>query len=80
MKISELKELLKDQRVMEEIHKHLWIESQKAGYNIGIERATDEWLRLYAEGWMRYHMPEKLKKSEVKNNSFKKGTIRAKKF
>lgn len=61
MKISDLRELLKDKRVMEEIHRHLWIESQKAGYNIGIERATDEWLRLYAEGWMRYHMPERYK-------------------
>ena len=60
MKINHVKELLKDKRVTEEIHKHLWIESQKVGYNIGIERATDEWLRLYAEGWMRYHMPEKL--------------------
>jgi len=59
MKISDLRELLKDKRVIEEIHRHLWIESQKAGYSIGIERATDEWLRLYAEGWMRYHMPER---------------------
>ena len=59
MKIAELKELLKDPRVMEEIHKHLWIESQKAGYNIGLERATDEWLKLYSEGWMKYHISEK---------------------
>ena len=55
MKITEIKGLLKDKRVMEEIHKHLWIESQKAGYNIGMERATDEWLRLYAEGWVKFH-------------------------
>jgi len=59
MKIDELRELLKDKRVIEEINRHLWIESQKAGYSIGIERATDEWLRLYAEGWMKYHLPEK---------------------
>ena len=58
MKISDVRELLKDKRVVEEINRHLWIESQKAGYSIGIERATDEWLRLYAEGWMKYHMPE----------------------
>jgi len=76
MKISELKELLKDTRVMEEIHKHLWIESQKAGYNIGIERATDEWLRLYAEGWMKYHMLDKLQKTEEKNNGSKRGVSR----
>ena len=59
MKIDELRGLLKDKRVTEEINRHLWIESQKAGYSIGIERATDEWLRLYAEGWMKYHLPEK---------------------
>jgi len=61
MKIGDVKELLKDKRVLEEIHKHLWIESQKAGYNIGIERATDEWLRLYSEGWMKYNMSNKFK-------------------
>ncbi len=55
MKIFELRELLKDKRVVEEINKHLWIESQKAGYSIGIERATDEWLRLYAGGWLKYN-------------------------
>lgn len=59
MNITDLRDLLKDKRVMEEIHKHLWIESQKAGYSIGLERATDEWLKLYAEGWMKFHMPEK---------------------
>ena len=59
MKISDLRELLKDKRVIEEINKHLWIESQKAGYSIGIERATDEWLRLYAAEWMKYHQSAK---------------------
>ena len=71
MKISDLRELLKDKRVIEEINKHLWIESQKAGYSIGIERATDEWLRLYAEGWMKYNKPaeyERQKKAEKKNS------------
>jgi len=66
MKISELRELLKDKRVAEEINKHLWTESQKAGYSIGIERATDEWLRLYAAGWMKYHQPEKYNKIKGK--------------
>lgn len=59
MKISDVRELLKDKRVVEEINRHLWIESQKAGYNIGIEKATDEWLRLYSDGWMKYYMPDK---------------------
>jgi hypothetical protein len=70
MKISELREVLKDKKVIEEINKHLWIESQKAGYSIGIERATDEWLRLYAEGWLKYHRPEEYnrrKRRKMKN-------------
>ena len=76
MKISDLKDLLKDKRVIEEINRHLWIESQKAGYSIGIERATDEWLRLYAEGWMRYHMPDKY---ETMKAAQKKKSLKAKK-
>ena len=76
MKINELKQLLKNKQVMEEINKHLWIESQKAGYSIGIERATDEWLRLYAAGWMKYNMPERYKKMMRKND---KKTTRARK-
>ena len=74
MKISDLKELLKDKRVKEEINKHLWIESQKAGYSIGIERATDEWIRLYADGWMKYHMSDQYDKSK---NKKKKWQIRS---
>jgi hypothetical protein len=67
MKITDVRELLKNKEVIEEINRHLWIESQKAGYSIGIERATDEWLTLYAEGWMKYHMPEKYKVYKAKN-------------
>jgi hypothetical protein len=71
MKIEDVRDLLKDKRVIEEINRHLWIESQKAGYSIGIERATDEWLRLYALGWMKYHMPDKYKAFQAKNKKEK---------
>ncbi|MBI5415325.1 MAG: hypothetical protein HZA29_00770 [Candidatus Omnitrophica bacterium] len=66
MTIEQLRELLKDKRVTEEINRHLWIESQKAGHSIGLERATDEWLRLYATEWMRYHEPRKYQKLKGK--------------
>ncbi len=59
MRGADIQELLQDKRVIDAINKHLWIESQKAGYSIGIERATEEWVRLYAFGWMKYNMPEK---------------------
>lgn len=62
MEKTEIKILLQDKRVIEEINRHLWIESQNAGYSIGIDRATDEWIRLYAKNWMKRHMPEKYKK------------------
>ncbi|MBF0483873.1 MAG: hypothetical protein HQL25_04110 [Candidatus Omnitrophica bacterium] len=65
MKLNELRALLQNKEVIEEINKHLWIESQKAGYSIGIERATDEWLKLYAMEWMKYNLPQKY--AQVKN-------------
>lgn len=72
MKLTDLRGLLKDKRVIEEINKHLWIESQKVGYSIGIERATDEWLRLYADGWVKYNMPDKYASSRKKAKNKKK--------
>ena len=79
MKIDELRDLLKDTRLIEEINRHLWIESQKAGYSIGIERATDEWLRLYAEGWMKYHLPEKYTALQAKKRKGQERTKRTEK-
>lgn len=78
MKISDLRDLLKNKEVIEEINRHLWIESQKAGYSIGIERATDEWLTLYAEGWMKYHMPEKHKTIQARKKKEAEKKKRAK--
>ena len=63
--ISEM--LLKDKPVMEEIHKHLWIESQRAGHSIGLERATEEWLTLYSSDWMKYNLPDQYAKLMKKN-------------
>jgi len=68
MKLNEIKELLKNKEVLEEINKHLWIESQKAGYSIGIEKATDEWLRLYAPGWIKHNLSDKYEISKPKKN------------
>ena len=45
-------ELLKDSKVIEEIHRHLWIESEKAGYDRGLEWAAENWLNHYAKVWM----------------------------
>lgn len=66
MNISELRELLKEKKVVEEINKHLWIESQKSGYSIGIERATEEWLIYHAMDWMKFNLPERYQKIKTK--------------
>ena len=53
------KEILSDRRVVEEINRHLWIESEKAGYDIGFDKAAEDWLTNFSKAWMDYHMPEK---------------------
>lgn len=50
--------LLKDQRVIEEIQRHLWIESEKVGHDVGFESAKSDWLKKFSKAWMAYNMPE----------------------
>ncbi|MEW5894703.1 MAG: hypothetical protein AB1650_02930 [Candidatus Omnitrophota bacterium] len=50
--------LLKDRRVLAEIDRHLWIESEKAGKDIGFEQAKADWIERFSKAWMSYHMPE----------------------
>ncbi len=51
-------ELLQNREVVEEIKRHLWIESEKAGYDIGFENATRDWLERFSKAWMEYHLPK----------------------
>ena len=37
----------------EEILKHKWIESEKAGKDIGFERAVLDWIRTHRESWRK---------------------------
>lgn len=39
--------------VLEEINRHKWIESEKAGHDIGVENAAFDWLEKYYENWCR---------------------------
>ena len=65
--------LLSDKRVVEEIHRHLWIESEKAGQDIGFEKAAQDWLERFSKAWMDYNMPKiKLQKN---NSSTPKPTL-----
>ncbi len=56
-------ELLKDPRVIEEIKRHLWIESEKAGHDIGFEKAADDWVAKFSAGWVKHYMADKPAKS-----------------
>ena len=37
----------------EEIQKHKWIESEKAGYDIGFERALTDWIIKHRSKWRK---------------------------
>ena len=61
--------LLTNKQAVEEINRHRWIESEKAGYDIGFETASLDWLERFSTAWMDYHMPQR--KSSVKASSHK---------
>jgi hypothetical protein len=39
------------QKELNEVLKHKWIESEKAGRDIGFEAALIDWIRHYREPW-----------------------------
>jgi hypothetical protein len=49
------KKLLRNKKVIEEINRHKWLESEIAGYDIGFEAAAEDWLKKYAGVWVAYH-------------------------
>ena len=49
------KQLLRNKKVIQEINRHKWLESEIAGYDIGMEKATEDWLKRYAAAWLAYH-------------------------
>jgi len=44
----------------EEILKHKWLESEKAGYDIGFERALLDWIRNYRDKWRAQRTRDRL--------------------
>ncbi|MBF0484286.1 MAG: hypothetical protein HQL25_06225 [Candidatus Omnitrophica bacterium] len=51
-------QLLQLPEVIEEIKRHLWIESEKKGFDLGFEKAKQDWLDKYADGWVAYFRPD----------------------
>jgi hypothetical protein len=56
MKNSSLYQHFQAQR--EEVMKHQWIESEKAGQDIGFERALTAWLIRHRAQWLKRRQPE----------------------
>jgi hypothetical protein len=61
--------LLKNRKVIEEINRHRWIESEKAGHDIGFEKASMDWLERFSRAWMDYHMPNRKDTAAVDTRS-----------
>jgi hypothetical protein len=59
MNPTEKQKLLRNRKVIEEINRHQWIESEKAGHDIGFDNAAADWLERFSTAWMQYHMPKK---------------------
>lgn len=73
------KNLLRNKEVLGEIGRHQWIESEKAGHDIGFEKASTDWLIKFSKAWMSYHLPKqksaeirKSEETENKNSSLKR--------
>ena len=49
----------------EEILRHKWIESEKAGRDIGFERALLDWIRKHRDGWRATRRPPKTRDPEA---------------
>jgi hypothetical protein len=47
---------LKDELVLQEIRKHKWIESEKAGREIGFATAAYDWICRHGEDWLRHQI------------------------
>jgi hypothetical protein len=61
-------ELLKDERVIKEIERHKWLESEKAKKDIGFDQAAKDWLNRYSDSW------------KAKNGSQTKTATKTKKY
>lgn len=67
--------LLRNKKVIEEINRHLWIESEKSGRDIGFDQAAEDWLKRFSKAWMDYHMPKRSSSTDsAKTPTKKSGT------
>lgn len=53
VKVSETSLYKEHLAMREEIMKHKWYESEKAGYDIGFARALVDWIMKYKTDWIK---------------------------
>ena len=56
---KEKEALLSNPKAIEEVKRHLWIESEKQGYDIGYDNAAQDWLERFGVDWAKANMPKK---------------------
>ncbi len=50
--------IMKDPQAVEEINKFKWIESEKAGCDIGFAEASRRWIESFGRTWLSAHTPK----------------------
>ena len=58
--------LLQVKDVVEEINRHKWLQSEMVGYDVGFNKASDDWFAKYAAAWVAYHLPKFGKEAKAK--------------
>ncbi|GEM_PF-2187356 len=66
MKYFDLRAEVQD--VVREILEYKWLESEKEGRDIGLQRATSEWISRYYDGWFKFNNQRYLKNGEECRN------------
>ena len=67
--------LLNTPQVLDEIKRHLWIESEKAGHDMGYEWALEDWFMRFAGEWIQFHRPDLLRESEPRPKPARKNVM-----
>lgn len=65
--LDPLAEILRSHQ--QEIEKYKWIESEKAGRDIGTERATREWMQKHFPAWKRIRWNDAIAQALRQKNS-----------
>lgn len=62
-----IKKALETPEIRQEIERHKWFESEKAGYDIGIEAAAEDWIARFGDLWQQKQAPARPARSAPKS-------------